>query len=61
MPAMSTEFNALRARARDKRDKAIEEARRDYEATLVQIAKLEQDLEGKVTSRYSKSAPASSK
>lgn len=46
------EFNALRARARTKRDNAIAEVRSDYEAALVQIAALEQDLLGKVSSRY---------
>lgn len=49
---MSTEFVQLRARARDKRDKLIAEARREYEATLVQIATLEQDLLGKISSRH---------
>ena len=46
------EFNLLRQRAREKRDKLIGEARAEYEATLVQIAKLEQDLCGKVSSRH---------
>jgi len=55
---MSNEFNALRARARDKRDKAIAEIRREYEAQLVQIAALEQDLLGKVSSRYKKISAA---
>jgi len=55
---MSNEFNALRQRARDKRDKAIAEARREYEAQLVQIAALEQDLLGKVSSRYKKISAA---
>jgi hypothetical protein len=55
---MSTEFVALRARARDKRDKAIAEIRRDYEAALVQIAALEQDLLGKVSSRHKKISSA---
>jgi hypothetical protein len=52
------EFNALRQRARDKRDKAIAEVRREYEAALVQIAALEQDLLGKVSSRYKKISAA---
>jgi hypothetical protein len=43
---MSNEFIALRTRARDKRDKAIAVARREYEAALVSIAALEQDLLG---------------
>jgi len=48
------EFIALRARARDKRDKAIAHARQEYEATLVQIASLEQDLLGRESSRHKK-------
>ncbi len=55
---MSNEFNALRARARAKRDKEIAAVRAEYEATLVQIATLEQDLLGKVTSRYRKISAA---
>ncbi len=46
------EFIALRARARDKRDKAIAQAREEYEAALVQIATLEQDLLGKLPSKH---------
>lgn len=46
------EFIALRAKARERRDKVIAEARREYEYQLVQIAKLEQDLLGKVSSRH---------
>jgi hypothetical protein len=38
---MSNEFNALRSRARERRDKAIAEARREYSAQLVKIAELE--------------------
>jgi hypothetical protein len=49
---MSNEFVALRARAREKRDKAIDHARKEYEATLVQIAAIEQDLLGKESSRH---------
>jgi hypothetical protein len=49
---IENEFNALRARARDRRDKAIAAARSEYEAVLVQIATLEQDLFGKLGSRY---------
>ncbi|MEX2187324.1 MAG: hypothetical protein WD875_11035 [Pirellulales bacterium] len=52
------EFNQLRALARGKRDKIVAAARADYEATLVQIAKLEQDLLGKVSSRYRKISAA---
>lgn len=48
------EFIALRAKARDKRDKAIAHARHEWEQTLVQIAKLEQDLLGKESSRHRK-------
>src|SRR5665811_2001341 len=55
---MQNEFNALRARARDRRDKVISEARREYEYQLVQISKLEQDLLGKVSSRYTKISTA---
>ena len=40
-------FTELRKRARDKRDKAIAQARKDYSETLVRIAALEQDLLGK--------------
>src|SRR5438105_760429 len=46
------EFTKLRERAREKRDKAIALARSEYAATLVQIATLEQDLLGKVSTRY---------
>jgi hypothetical protein len=55
---MSQEFNALRARARNLRDKAIADARSEYEYQLTQIAKLEQDLLGKVSSRYRKISAA---
>ena len=48
------EFIALRARARDKRDKAIAHAKTEYESTLVQIAALEQDLLGRESSRHKK-------
>ncbi len=41
------EFKALRSKAREKRDRAIERAREEYAATLVRIASLEQDLLGK--------------
>jgi hypothetical protein len=49
---MANEFVALRARARDKRDKAIADACTEYGATLVTIASLEQDLYGKESSRH---------
>lgn len=48
----NNEFIALRARARDRRDKAITKARDEYAATLATIAGLEQDLLGKETSRH---------
>src|SRR5262245_59656308 len=44
---VENEFTALRARARQKRDRAIAEVRADYEAALVEIAALEQRLLGK--------------
>lgn len=40
------EFTTLRERARRKRDDVIEKARQDYEKTLANIAKLEQQLTG---------------
>jgi len=40
-------FNELRRHAREKRDKAIQQARDDYAATLTRIAELEQDLLGR--------------
>lgn len=45
-------FNALRKQARDKRDKLIAEARRQYEETLTKIAALEQDLLGREPSEH---------
>jgi hypothetical protein len=48
------EFLALRARARDKRDRLIAQARKEYEATLVRIAAIEQDLLGGESSRHKK-------
>ena len=48
------EFIALRTLARDKRDKAIALAKSEYAATLVDIARLEQDLLGKESSRHRK-------
>ncbi|MBC7853427.1 MAG: hypothetical protein IAF94_08330 [Pirellulaceae bacterium] len=53
-PVAYTEFGQLRNRARDLRDKRIGYARREYELTLVTIAKLEQDLTGKYSSRRKK-------
>jgi hypothetical protein len=41
------EFNALRVRARQKRDKLIEEARSDYHSALIRITALEHDLRRK--------------
>lgn len=55
---MSNEFNALRSRARERRDKAIAEARREYSAQLVKIAELEQDLLGKVQANHKSIASA---
>jgi hypothetical protein len=49
---MGNEFTALRARAREKRDKAIDHARSEYQQTLVSIAALEQDLAGTTSSRH---------
>ena len=54
----SNEFNALRSRARERRDKAIAEARREYNAQLVKIAELEQDLLGKVQTGHKKISSA---
>lgn len=51
---MSNEFTALRARARERRDKIINQAKADYEAALKQIAALEQDLLGKESTRHKK-------
>jgi hypothetical protein len=41
------EFSALRARARDKRDRSIADARKEYEETLTAIAALEHGLTGR--------------
>lgn len=46
------EFNKLREAARDKRDKAIAKARKEYQETLVRIAALEQDLLGRELSTH---------
>lgn len=40
-------FNTLRKQAREKRDKTLAAARNEYAATLVRIAALEQDLNGR--------------
>jgi len=45
-------FNDLRRQAREKRDKAIHEARDAYAATLTRIAALEQDLLGRDVSSH---------
>lgn len=45
-------FIELRKRAREKRDKAIAQAREDYAATLRRIANLEQDLCGRDPSTH---------
>ena len=45
-------FIELRKQARDKRDKAIAQAREDYVATLRRIANLEQDLCGREPSTH---------
>ncbi len=44
---MGNEFSALRARARDKRDRTISDARNEYEETLTAIAALEHGLTGR--------------
>ena len=41
-------FTELRRQAKEKRDKAIGQARADYADTLVKIATLEQDLLGRI-------------
>lgn len=45
-------FNALRTIARERRDKALAEIQAEYAANIVAIAKLEQDLCGKVSTRH---------
>lgn len=52
------DFNALRARARAKRDKGIAILRDEYERMLAQIAALEQDLLGARPSSYKKISAA---
>lgn len=46
------EFIALRAKARERMDLAVAAAKREYEATLLAIANLEQDLVGRESSRH---------
>lgn len=46
------EFIELRRKAREKRDRAIGQARKDYSETLVRIAALEQDLLGRDLSSH---------
>src|SRR4051812_3598214 len=48
MPAMGQEFTELRRRAREKRDKLIADATKEYFDVLVKIATLEQDILGRV-------------
>jgi tRNA A-37 threonylcarbamoyl transferase component Bud32 len=55
---IESEFNALRTRARQKRDLAIAQIRSEYEAQLVQIAALEQSLLGKQSARHKKISAA---
>lgn len=45
------EFTALRSRAKEKRDKIVAAAYKDYQAALVAIAKLEQELTGRESTR----------
>jgi hypothetical protein len=49
---MTQEFNELRALARDRRDKALAEIRQEYEAALLKIASLEQELTRDGRPRY---------
>jgi predicted transcriptional regulator len=46
------EFEALRRKARERRDNAILRARNEFETTLLNIAKLEQDLLGRDVSNH---------
>jgi hypothetical protein len=52
--ATPNEFSALRSRARDKRDKLIAQARKEYHSALIQIVMLERDLLGVTLKRYKK-------
>jgi hypothetical protein len=47
----NSHFAALRAQARDRRDKEISHARAEYEVSLSQISELEQRLLGKIDQR----------
>jgi|GEM_PF-3186098 len=51
METPNAQFAALRAQARDRRDKEIRHARAEYEVSLSQIAELEQRLLGKIDPR----------
>lgn len=55
---MNTEFAALRAKARQQRDKAIAHVRAEYQASLLQIAELEQRLLGKIDARRMQTSAA---
>lgn len=48
---MGSDFDNIRAKAKAKRDQLIELARRDYEATLKQIAKLEAEIAHRTSRR----------
>jgi hypothetical protein len=48
------EFTALRARAKDKRDKGVAILNTEHQANLRAIAQLEQDLYGSQSSRHKK-------
>jgi hypothetical protein len=50
-PSDADHFNALRLKARERRDKALATAQSDYEAALAKIADLEYDLLGGRPSR----------
>lgn len=45
-------FKELRRQAREKRDKAVNKARTEYDSALVRIASLEQDILGQDTSSH---------
>lgn len=49
-----TAFGQIKIKAREKRDKLIEQAKAEYVATLTAIAKLEQDILGTHSSRHQK-------
>lgn len=52
------EFNALRAKARERRDKAIADAQREYDRNLADIANVEQNLLGKISTRAKELSPS---